>query len=231
MNFMARLKIKKLAQDYLWSESGGHCQNPACRRDLHAISKNVSVSELAHIIPASDGGPRGGVDKHLNDDQRADADNILLLCPTCHTTIDKDQAEFPIELLRGWKGASVAARTAAYGTPRFDTRLEAHTKLGALLAKNRKVFENYGPEAGNPDEDRAFLWAAMVKSMIIPTNRQIVAHIRANEHLLTDAESGTLAEFEIHAGQLEERHLNHNWPAGTLTFPEKILNVFQKEGS
>jgi hypothetical protein len=226
-----RHKIGKLAQEYLWSESGGHCQNPACRRDLHAISKRVSVSELAHIIPASDGGPRGESDQHLDDDQRAAANNILLLCPTCHTAIDKDPAEYPIERLRGWKNISIAARTAAFGTPRFKTRAEAHAKLVSLLAKNWKVFDKYGPQAGGLDEDRAALWAKFVKSTVIPVNRQVLAHIRANEHLLTASEAATVAEFEIHAGQLEDRHLGGNWAAGTLTFPADVPRLFEEEGS
>lgn len=225
----ARKKISKLAQEYLWSESGGHCQNPACRRDLHAISKRVSVSELAHIIPASPSGPRGAVDQHLDDDQRAASSNILLLCPTCHTAIDKDPTEYPAERLRAWKNASMAARAAAFGTPRFETRAEAHAKLLSLLAKNRAVFEKYSPQTGNHDEDRADQWAELVKSTIIPVNRQISAHLRANEHLLTEAEVATAAEFEIHVGQLEDRHLNGNWSARTLTFPSDIAKVFEEE--
>ena len=221
-----RQKIDKSTQEYLWSESGGHCQNPGCRRDLHAILKRKPVSELAHIIPASLGGPRGTEETHLNDDQRAGASNILLLCPTCHTAIDKDTAEYPVELLRAWKKSSVAARAAAFGTPRFENRPEAYARLASLLAKNRAVFEKYGPRAGGYDEDRADQWAALAKSTIIPVNRQILAHIRANEHLLTDVEAATVAEFEIHTTQFEERHLSGNWSAETLTFPNDVSELF-----
>lgn len=226
----ARKKISKLAQDYLWSESGGHCQNPACRRDLHAVSAQVSVSELAHIIPASPDGPRGDTSQHLDADQRAQADNILLLCPTCHTMIDKEPSTYPATLLHKWKDASSNARAVAFGTPRFETRAEARARLLPLLAKNHAVFEKYGPLSVNHDEDRAGQWAEQVRSTIIPANRQILAHVRANEHLLTNAELAVSAEFEIHASQLEDRHLGGNWSAGTLTYPNGIAELFEEQG-
>lgn len=224
-----RKNIPKAEQDYLWSESGGHCQNPACRRDLHAILRRKTVSELAHIIPASLDGPRGGDEQHLDEDERATASNILVLCPTCHTMIDKDPAEYPVELLRAWKAASVSARASAFGTPRYGTRTEAHERLKSLLAKNRTVFAAYGPQEGVYDEDRADQWAALAKSNIIPVNNQILAHIRANEHLLTPAEVALIAEFELHARQLEERHLNGDWSARTLRFPLAIDDLFRGE--
>ncbi|WP_175419357.1 HNH endonuclease [Glutamicibacter creatinolyticus] len=224
-----RKKISRVEQDYLWSESGGHCQNPVCRRDLHTILRRKTVSELAHIIPASIDGPRGENERHLNEDERAAASNILVLCPTCHTMIDKDPAEYPTELLRSWKAASVSARTSAFGTPQYETRMDARERLESLLAKNRAVFEMYGPQEGVYDDDRAHQWAALVKSAVIPVNAQILAHIRANEHLLTPAEVAVTAKLELHIRQFEERHLYGDWSARTIRFPQAVRNLFREE--
>lgn len=217
---LKRATITQTARKYLLSESGGHCQNPVCRRDLHAIVDGDLVAERAHIIPASTGGPRGDHEPQMDKLDRADADNILLLCPTCHTMIDRAPNDFPVELLRDWKRISQDARAAAFGTPTFDSRDEARAYIARLLDANAQVFRAYGPIEGSHDEDRAWLWKDLVKRTIIPNNATIVAFLQANRHLLGADEIALLSQFELHAQQLADRHLNGNWAAATLRFPD-----------
>ena len=55
---------------------------------------------MAHIIPVSEGGPRGSEE---STDLRIDYSNLLLLCQRCHKEIDDDPNEYPAELLHQWK--------------------------------------------------------------------------------------------------------------------------------
>ena len=77
------MELSQSAKDWLWSESGGHCQNPECRADLHSFVKRRHIGELAHIIPASLEGPRADEGPELTEGERALPENVVALCPTC----------------------------------------------------------------------------------------------------------------------------------------------------
>lgn len=224
---LRRATITQATRRYLWSESGGHCQNPMCRRDLHAIVCGELPAELAHIIPASEGGPRSGEEPQLDELARAGPDNILLLCPTCHTMIDRVPNDFTVALLREWKRISQSARAAAFGTPTFDRRDEARAYIARLLDSNKQIFQAYGPTEGSHDDDRAWMWRDLVKRTIIPNNTVIVAFLQTNRHLLNADEVELLSQFELHAQQISDRHLNGNWAAATLRFPAGFDRILE----
>lgn len=224
---LKRATISQPARRYLLSESGGHCQNPTCRSDLHAVVDGEVLAEMAHIIPASADGPRGDDEPHLDETARSDPANILLLCPTCHTMIDRAPDAFPANLLRNWKRTSQDAREAAFGTPTFDNRVEAHKYLARLLDSNHQIFRAYGPLEDSHDEDRAWMWKEMVKRNIVPNNAKIVAFLQANSRLLKADELTLANQFELHAQQLADRHINGNWAAATLRFPSGFNTIFE----
>jgi hypothetical protein len=76
-----RVRLSQSAKDWLWSESGGHCQNPECRADLHGFVKRKHIGELAHIIPASTEGSRADEAPELTEGERALPENVVMLCP------------------------------------------------------------------------------------------------------------------------------------------------------
>jgi len=84
----------------LFALSGNQCAKPNCGTVLMS-SDGVLVGEVAHICAESEGGPRWNA--KLSEAQRRDFDNLLLLCPTCHTLIDKDPAAYRKSTLRKWK--------------------------------------------------------------------------------------------------------------------------------
>ena len=96
-----RKKIPELTKRELWSCSGGYCQNPECNKDLFRTVETggvVSIDELAHIIPYSNDGPRStsspdGFDTHSYS-------NLIVLCPTCHTIVDKSPDNYPAAMLQ-----------------------------------------------------------------------------------------------------------------------------------
>lgn len=226
-----RVNLAQNTKDTLWSESGGHCQNPNCRIDLLGIIERKHIAELAHIIPAGKGGPRGANDRELSDEERAHPGNILVLCPTCHTVIDKAPGDFPTETLRGWKDLSQRARALAHGTPVFRTRSEARPPVEQILRANRTLFELYGPRDDVFDDDRAERWQRHVNDSIIPNNRKLVAILKANANLLDEFERATLQVFEVHARELEERHLHGVWSPGSTRFPAAMADILESESN
>ncbi|KZM78204.1 HNH endonuclease [Cellulosimicrobium sp. I38E] len=94
----------------LWVQSGNACAFPDCRRSLFEVEDEVSgspligagivVGEEAHIRAQSPGGPRYDPD-YPNVDSYA---NLVLLCPTHHTIIDKSEPEnWPVKRLEKLK--------------------------------------------------------------------------------------------------------------------------------
>ena len=106
----------------LFSDSAGHCNRPECRKPLFSEEGqgDYNIGELAHILAAQDGGPRP--EPELAQEHRASYSNLILLCPTCHTMIDKCPDEFPDTLLRDWKLRHKARITEAIGVPSVSTR-------------------------------------------------------------------------------------------------------------
>ena len=87
----------------LWGRAGELCS--ICRVKLSEDKKTSSEAfpfgEQAHIIAEENDGPRGK--SLLTLEQRNSYHNLILLCPTCHTKIDKAPEEFPVELLHQLK--------------------------------------------------------------------------------------------------------------------------------
>ena len=86
----------------LWGRSGGCCAR--CRGLITAEGqhgKAFPLAEQAHMVARSDGGPRGEPD--TSEAEREDATNYILLCPNCHTHVDKNHTDWPVERLRKLK--------------------------------------------------------------------------------------------------------------------------------
>jgi hypothetical protein len=94
-----KLKDVKL----LWGRSANRCA--ICKQELshdpaHATSA-IPLGEQAHIVAEEPNGPRGK--SILTIEERNAYSNLVLLCPTDHTLIDKVEADFPIEKLHQLK--------------------------------------------------------------------------------------------------------------------------------
>ncbi len=82
------------------------CSNPDCRSLTIAPSENaneyVYIGIAAHIVAASEGGPR--YDFSMTSEQRKDISNAIFLCASCATMIDKnDGKDFSVEQIKKWK--------------------------------------------------------------------------------------------------------------------------------
>ena len=86
----------------LFANSGGFCQNPSCNRNLFILfdDNEIHIAEIAHIISVNEGARKNN---KLTAEEKGDFDNLILLCPTCHTIIDKAEETFPVDLILRWK--------------------------------------------------------------------------------------------------------------------------------
>jgi hypothetical protein len=100
-----RTKVPEGTQILLWAQSAGRCQFRGCGDHLfqdHLTLKFAKFGELAHIIGASEAGPRGSEESKKYE---IDPTNIIMLCSKHHTLIDKKEhvATYTVDLLREMK--------------------------------------------------------------------------------------------------------------------------------
>jgi hypothetical protein len=85
---MSKTNLKTQDKWELFFRSGGLCSLCCAPLDYDKFSRSrIDVKEYAHIIADSENGTRGCT---LSGMYAGDIDNIILLCPTCHTRVDKD---------------------------------------------------------------------------------------------------------------------------------------------
>lgn len=96
------MAIKNSDLKILWAKSGNRCA--MCRESLapdDGESKIFILGEQAHIIGKTPTAARG--EEEISDELRNNHDNLMLLCPNCHTKIDKNSAKYSVEKLRSIK--------------------------------------------------------------------------------------------------------------------------------
>jgi hypothetical protein len=75
---------------------------PDCRIELIADATEydpiVIIGEIAHVVAASDGGPRADADLSITD--RNDYENLILLCQNCHARIDGQPGAYSVARLK-----------------------------------------------------------------------------------------------------------------------------------
>ncbi|KTB48080.1 HNH endonuclease [Dehalogenimonas alkenigignens] len=85
----------------LWGRAAQRCAFPDCQRVLSENKKTAHegfpLGEMAHIVGESENAPRG--DSNLSLVDRDSYFNLILLCPTHHTLIDKNVNDYTIEKL------------------------------------------------------------------------------------------------------------------------------------
>ncbi|MEO9533219.1 MAG: hypothetical protein ABJG68_09795 [Crocinitomicaceae bacterium] len=87
----------------LFAFSGNQCAHPHCERMMIGEDQITVVGKVCHIEAASKKGPRFNIS--MNDDQRRDFENLILMCDEHHSIIDnpKNEGKFPKELIKEWK--------------------------------------------------------------------------------------------------------------------------------
>lgn len=218
-------------QRKLFASSGGFCQNPDCERELFREVKGARfhIAEMAHVFAASADGPRANAS--LSKEERGAYENLILLCPICHTEIDKAPSAYPDNLILSWKRNHEERLRKMFGIVRFDTRTEARAAIEALLAENFQIFEEYGPNieaADNPESGAEERWKRKMLQKIIPNNSRVMNILDANRHLLVGDEARTADRFRQHIDDLFARHIE-GFKDGASQFPTEISTILKDD--
>jgi hypothetical protein len=213
----------------LFADSGGYCANPNCSEPIFKEFENdvIHIAEIAHIISAGNKGPRANA--KLTDDERSKYENLLLLCPNCHTTIDKAEDQFPEDLILEWKRRHKEKLATLFGIKLFPSRIEAREEIAPLLLENRSIFDKYGPntdERFNPESSTPVQWRRKIRESIIPNNRRILDVLDANHTLLSENELLTIEAFRQHVNDFEAKHLG-GAPHSGERFPDQLNKIFE----
>lgn len=215
----------------LFSEAAGYCQRPECLDALFPIELggDKHIAEMAHVIPHGDAGPRH-TDRPA-DDFDADAfENLILLCPTCHTKIDKDPDSFPRGILLDWKQNHLAKLAFKQGIRGYDDRTQARAAVTEMLAENRAIWDRFAPVDGSefeydPESEASKIWRQRMRSVILPNHYRVQAIIKANLILATDNERRTFADYQEHIRGLSERHVC-GVAGQAIRFPAAMEGIF-----
>jgi hypothetical protein len=189
----------------LWGLAAGRCSRPGCDEEcIRFLAADPTViGEMAHVIAQSPKGPRGV--QHGGDDVY---ENLVLLCPTHHSEIDKAPAgTFPPDLLYAWKKEHEAEVATAFLSPRFSSRNALGNYIKRLLVENEAAWRTYGPESSaaesNPISSLSELWILRKLGIIVPNNRRIVNAIRLNSALIDAEPYAACCSFIEHAEGFE----------------------------
>lgn len=215
----------RVTQQRLFSSSAGYCQNPSCHAPLFKENGTdvVHIAEQAHLFAANDDGPRPP--GAMSEAERGAFENIIVLCASCHTEIDKAEEHYPVELLREWKAAHQAALDKTFGAVALASRHEVRKVIDPFLAENRALFEALNPNlpyAENPEAELAAKWQAAMRKSILPNNRRVLAFLDANRNHMRGAEADVLERFRRHVDDLSLRHLTDVAPADQTRFPAEM---------
>ncbi len=215
----------------LWASSGGYCGKPDCHSDLFPFFESgeiTNIEELAHIIGQKENGPRGDGDLPMS--QRDEFENIILLCPTCHTTIDKNPKLFPDDTIKQWKKKHMESIKNIFHVPKFSSREEAKKYLKPIFAESKMIFDKYGPHSENAQSNQMateLMWEKLAIQNLLPNNRLIQSAIEQNQDLLQSNEFGLFIEFRLHREGFEYNKISGDVNSTVPTFPNGFENIFQ----
>lgn len=215
----------------LFSEAAGHCQHPDCLQPLFPaeMGGDKHIAEMAHVVPHGQMGPRH--EERPSGEFEVDSfENLILLCPKCHTIIDKDPGGYARSTLLGWKSNHLAALARKQGIFAYDERAKVRGAVVAAMAENKAVWNELAPSDGSsfeydPESETAKTWSQRVRSVILPNHFRIQAIIKANLHHMTEAEREIFARYQEHVRGLSERHVC-GIAGSAIRYPKEMDLVF-----
>jgi len=225
------MSISDKVKRKLLAASGGYCGNPSCHRNLFDFFETgeiSSIEEFAHIIGKKENGPRGEDGVPLS--ERDEFDNIILLCPTCHTTIDKNPKLYHKETIRKWKREHEERIKDLFLAPRFEKREDVRQYLYPIFTENKAVFDQFGPYSDNAARDQMATeqeWERLCLQKLIPNNRRIEVVVSQNTGLLTEDELKLFTKFKLHREGFEYNKLSGDVNATVPMFPIGFENIFK----
>lgn len=185
----------------------GRCMNPACQANL--FGDNGDILEQAHIDPYC---------------KTADNsfENLVLLCPNCHTNFDKNLAFTPEEVLT-WKKVRQEEVERLF-SKRFTNFEKLKDEVTPLLEENRLIYENYYLHGNKTLWDKS-------EVRVLQNNRKLKLLFSANLYLFQRNKVKAYSNLECimqFMAHVEEFEITRNDPEKIrkILFPAEINSMF-----
>ncbi|MCK1989373.1 HNH endonuclease [Lysinibacillus fusiformis] len=191
----------------IYAESMGRCMNPECKVEL--FKESGDIMEKAHIIPYCD----------TKDNS---FENLIILCPNCHTNFDKNGA-FSVEDVKTWKRIR-EDEFVSFFSKEYDTFEDLKSEIVPLLLHNQAIFENYYLEA------KRELWD-ISEGKILSNNRILRSILKQNSKLIQNhseksySNLAIVQKFLLHIDEFEVTRLSKEKLRHVL-FPVEINSLF-----
>lgn len=221
----------------LWAAAAGRCSFTECRTKLcfHEAGDAAPfiVGEMAHIRGEKPSSNRH--DPFQSETERDDYSNLILLCPTHHTLIDRKENEalYTVKLLHEMKTAHEAKISERVDSGDNPSRLALACKIFVLLAENRESWTQYGPgsEVAQKEPNNAevhAVWVSERLSVIVPNNRHIAEILKQHRETFLPNEQEAISSFLIHARSYE-RWVQDEVPySAVMRFPTKFETMINE---
>jgi hypothetical protein len=206
------MTISEKSIKLLWSNAAGRCAFPECGRRLTADRTDQSAAytlgEMAHIKGKRSGSNR--FDASQSEEERDGYGNLVLLCPTHHTEIDKpeNEARYSVDWLQKAKQEHEHLILSALTAPAIKNIDELKHSIAIHLAENHAAWAKFGPMSErarkNPhSEEMHDVWMSERLATIVPNNRAIVQLLIGFRTLFDTQSQSIISEFLSHARSYE----------------------------
>ena len=197
----------------LWSNAAGRCSFQGCSERLSVEEAEgvtpYTLGEMAHIKGNKPGSNRYDLDQPAT--ERDSYENLILLCPTHHTLIDKseNEDEFTVELLHEMKREHEGFISTRLHISKLESVEQLKDKIAPYMAENYQAWEQYGPTSENarknPNSDQVYaLWTSERLSIIVPNNREIAVLLQEYRELFSRREQRVVSRFIQHVESYEQ---------------------------
>jgi hypothetical protein len=230
------MTISLKSHKILWSAAAGRCSFPDCSTPLISTTDGVSavIGEMAHIC----GDKRGAARYAENQDEimRDSHENLILLCPTHHTLIDKAEnvASYTVSLLKKLKNdhEELVAKALQHGSMNKSMLV---SELSMCAAQNKVAWEEYGPLSERaqkqPHNDRyAETWRYKRLTVIVPNNRKMAALLNRHYAVFEITRHSAISKFLEHVNSYE-CWVNEEDEYGVVVGYPQAFDEFLKEES
>ncbi|MGX0019778.1 putative C2H2 Zn-finger protein [Staphylococcus hominis] len=204
---MHRKPIPVKVERSLYAESLGYCLNPDCKEKI--VTYEGDISEKAHII-------------EYCQSQDNSYENLIILCPNCHTRFDKNK-DFTVEEITSWKKERQNEINKII-EKKYSSFEELEKQVKPLLLENKTIYNNYYLK-GNKQQWKNF------ENVIILNNTKIKNLINKNEHLLEDYKHGentnrkVVKDFMLHVEEFQRTRIDEEKMRGMI-YPKKLNSIF-----
>jgi len=202
-----RKAISKTIERKLYAESMGRCMNPSCQTDLFLT--NGDIAEKAHIIPHSDTADNS-------------FENLILLCPNCHTDFDKNAA-FDIKEVKNWKKKREEQVSQLFAQ-KFDSFDALEEIIKPILEENKSIYENYylgdNLKLWKKSEERILINNQKLKLLLTKNRDLFQKHSEESYSNLATVDKLILHIDEFYLTREDEEKVRQ------VLFPEEVNSIF-----